>query len=100
MNARVKKPEEKKHKPPCEHCKRWDHMLDQCWRKNPEIAPPKWREKAEGLRKKEEDRKKYVDTMDFNASLAFAAASKEEKRLARSKPLGPAMREWEEGRRE
>ena len=33
-------------------------------------------------------------------SLAFAAASKEEKRLARSKPLGPAMREWEEGRRE
>ena len=46
-------------------------MFDQCWRKNPEIAPPKWREKAEELRKKEEDRKKYVETIDFNASIMY-----------------------------
>ena len=68
--------------------------------KNPEKAPKEWQEKAEEIRKKSEERKSNEQRMDFNAKLAYATASKEEKREERSKPLGPASREWEEDRKE
>ena len=38
--------------------------------------------------------------MDFNAKLAYATASREEKREERYKPLGPASREWDKAKKE
>ena len=69
-----------KKRQPCENCGRWSHKKEMCWRKNPEKAPKEWQEKAEEKRKKSEERKSYEQRMDFNAKLAYATASKEEKR--------------------
>ena len=95
-----KKIERKNRRKPCEHCNMWSHQEDKCFRKNPSIAPDEWRKKAEELKKKEGERKIYEDKMDFNAKLAYATASREEKREERYKPLGPASREWEEAKKE
>ena len=86
-----KKIERKNRRKPCEHCNMWSHQEDKCFRKNPSIAPEEWRKKAEEL---------IYEDMDFNAKLAYATASREEKREERYKPLGPASREWEEAKKE
>ena len=64
------------------------------------MAPDIWRKKAEELKKNEQERKKYEDRMDFNAKLAYASASKEERRGEKWKPLRPAAKDWEEVKEE
>ena len=59
-----------------------------------EIAPSEWKKKAEELKKSEQERKKSEDRMDFNAKLAYASASKEERRGEKWKPLRPAAKDW------